>query len=74
VEYAVEGRNVPAQTQGPSDTWAPAEYAEIDIDAVWAKLKDRHGTEHRVNLLPVLTPHQVLDLVADASWRVSGEN
>jgi hypothetical protein len=70
VEYSVDGRNIPARVNCSNDDAAPAEYAEVDLDAVWISLKLRDGTTRKVNILPVLTPDQEQILMDEAAQRV----
>ena len=73
-EISVEGRSVPARVNCSNDRAAPAEFAELDLDAVWVSLKLKDGTTRKVNIRPVLTQDQELAILDDASWRVSEEN
>jgi hypothetical protein len=69
VEYSVEGEDRPARIYGRAEDCHPAEFAEIDLDAVWVSLKLRDGTTRKVNILPVLTPDQEQILIDEAGQR-----
>jgi hypothetical protein len=73
VDYSVDGENVPARIYGRAEDCHPAEFAEIDLDAVWVTLSLPNGKTRRVDILPVLDSKTEQALKDDAEWRAAEE-